>query len=450
MLNICHYVYGLEPYRTGGSISFATFLIEKQSDTNNVFILYPGHYSRDGVTLIKESKALYKSIKAYELTNPKPIPICNGILDINPYVNDYSLETWDDFFDKTQIDIIHVHTLFGLDRCFFESCRNHNIKTIFTSHDIFGICPKAAPLLFDYCNGKPSELCSYCSKNAFSEKQNKILQSNAYLKCKNSSLIKLLRKIKRNKRAETEVLKANDEKTILTLLNKESRNYKQLQDYYMSLVNMFDCVHFNSKMTKDLFLTYSQPKTYFVEPVFHKNIKDNRKKHTKVVDPQLVKLLILGTGKGMFTYLDVLDEIWNEGIRNFALDIYSSNDCEKRPYLSKHGPYKINELDNIYNSSDILLFKENTFATFSFIVYEAISYGVPCILSGPVGIKDLVEANNLGFVTDNDKEKIKEQLIKILNNHESIKEKQQSIINCKLDFNGNGFFENYKKYLYGK
>ena len=74
-----------------------------------------------------------------------------------------------------------------------------NIKTIFTSHDYFGICPKVnlidlqGEICTDYDNGKN---CIDCNRNGYSKSLVILMQSKTYRNLKNSSILKKLRAYK--------------------------------------------------------------------------------------------------------------------------------------------------------------------------------------------------------------------------------------------------------------
>lgn len=44
------------------------------------------------------------------------------------------------FWEKLQPDVIHVHSLMGLPPVAIESAVEKHIKTVFTTHDYFGLC----------------------------------------------------------------------------------------------------------------------------------------------------------------------------------------------------------------------------------------------------------------------------------------------------------------------
>ena len=70
------------------------------------------------------------------------------------------------------------------------------------------------------------------------------------------------------------------------------------------------------------------------------------------------------------------------------------------PYIRVHGRYSYTELEKIFNETDVLVAPSIWYETFGFTVLEALSYGVPVIISGNVGAKDIL-AQGAGVVIEN-------------------------------------------------
>lgn len=448
MLKILHYALGLSPYRSGGTPAFVEYLIDMQQKRgHDVSLLYPGHYSfwRKKKSKIVFCEKLYKNIKSYEIVNPKLIPLCNGVSEVADYLREYDKNFWDDFFSEYKPDIIHVHTLFGLDSSFFVYCKKNKIKTIFTVHDLFGVCPKTVPLMFDLCKCKVSKLCSVCSKKSFTNNQIYILQSNYYLKLKQNVFVSLVKGLAIKRRAKFQINQYEHERMEKSLVNCPSTEYRDFQNYYLSLIKQFDHVHFNSKLTCDLVSRFVDLKSFSITNILNKSISDNRYMHDKRINIEKIRFLMLGTNLGMHYVLSILDEIWESGIHNFDLTIYSNNQCDSRPYLIKYGSYKKEQLKDLFNTTDLLIFNEVYFSTFSYIILESLSFGVPCLVSGNVGAKDLVSGINGGFVVE--KENIKKTIISILRNPALIKEKQDALRSANLNFEKDDFINTYSLLL---
>ena len=84
--------------------------------------------------------------------------------------------------------------------------------------------------------------------------------------------------------------------------------------------------------------------------------------------------------------------------QNFCLDVHFTP-IEMSPYIKSHGRYTYDELENIFDETDILVVPSIWYETFGFTVLEALSYGVPVIISDTVGSKDIL-AVGAGIVVE--------------------------------------------------
>lgn len=76
------------------------------------------------------------------------------------------------------------------------------------------------------------------------------------------------------------------------------------------------------------------------------------------------------------------------------------------PYIRVHGRYSYTELEKIFDETDVLVAPSVWYETFGFTVLEALSYGVPVIISGNVGARDIL-VQGAGVVIENiDAEKL--------------------------------------------
>ena len=101
---------------------------------------------------------------------------------------------------------------------------------------------------------------------------------------------------------------------------------------------------------------------------------------------------------------NALDELWNTGKKNFELKIFSPVK-DPAPYMIvKENGFDQNELDQIFSETDVLTAPSVWYETFGFTVLEALSYGVPVIVSDHVGAKDIVGNGGLVLEAGNNKE----------------------------------------------
>ena len=127
-MNIAHYSLGFPPLRTGGMTKYCMdLLVEQYKQGNNVFLLWPGKLknSSTDMNLKIHSDYYYENaiIHSIEIVNPLPIPLLNGINQIEYFIQQKNIEKIKDFFKKYDIEALHIHTLMGSSIHFFIRSR---------------------------------------------------------------------------------------------------------------------------------------------------------------------------------------------------------------------------------------------------------------------------------------------------------------------------------------
>jgi len=69
------------------------------------------------------------------------------------------------------------------------------------------------------------------------------------------------------------------------------------------------------------------------------------------------------------------------------------------PYIKVHGRYSQNDLESLFDDTDALIAPSVGYETFGYTVLEALSYGVPVIVSSNVGAKDIIP-DGCGIIVD--------------------------------------------------
>jgi glycosyltransferase involved in cell wall biosynthesis len=278
----------------------------------------------------------------------------------------------------------------GIHKEFIEAALLLNIRTIFTTHDYFGICPKVTL----YRCGQVCEEdhncrdCIQCNYTALAIKKIQVMQSHLYQKMKNSYIVKILRKKHRIEFFSEEKIP----KIPSVDVNQVSGQYRKLREYYIGMLKKIDIIHFNSTLTEAVYKRYFVPRKSVVISITHKNISDKKNKNVwKAGD--ILKLTCLAPAKpfkGFGVLREALDELWDSGKRDFQLNIYSSvrNPSEYMNVIAEG--FRYDELEEILAKTDVLVAPSIWYETFGFTVLEAISYGVPVIVSNHVGAKDII------------------------------------------------------------
>ncbi|MFP3931832.1 glycosyltransferase, partial [Enterococcus faecium] len=244
-MRILHYCLGYPPNRSGGLVKYSLDLMEEeQRQGNQIYSLYPGRYSPLKKTHIRYEKKLDTGIIVYELINSLPLPLYGGISDPEEFFKSVSKKIYKDFLKKLRLDIIHVHTLMGIHKEFFVAAKELGIKICYTTHDYFGLAPEPNFFINGKSYDKDNSIANWklASTNALSVKKLRLFQLKYYYILK-----KIMKKLKIRKISEEHV-------TEEIRNSSESIAWINLKEYYEDIFSHINQFHFNSNLTKDIFL----------------------------------------------------------------------------------------------------------------------------------------------------------------------------------------------------
>ena len=437
--NILHYTIGLNSFRGGGLTKYVDDITNYQSNDNNVFILYPGEFKilKKKIVIRKEKKV--NDINVFSIVNPLSLPMMLGLKDQRYLYAKSDINIWKQFLVDNKIDIIHIHTLMGLYEEFIFAANDLKIPVIYTTHDYFGLCSKQT-LIF---NGKickewqKCQNCSKCNALALSNYKSYIVHSKMFYYIRK---LKFFNNLKQKEKKKTEKFTSNS----FNNLNEDF--YINLRAKMINIFSLIDCFHFNSSISKMVFNMFLPNISGKVINITHKHIQDNRK--LKQFNGKILKLTYLGPAtitKGFYDIIEGLDNVYFKN-NNVELNIYTYTNIE-RPYLKKNGvSYKYDDLPKIFDNTDLLISHSKGYETFGFTIIEALSYGVPVIVSSVTGAKDLVHNNFNGFIIS-DVNELSKVLLKLTNNKSILKEMNKNICNSSF-YSFNEHCEDiYKLYL---
>lgn len=411
-MRILHYSLGFPPYRSGGLTKFCVDLMVQQAkEGHTVAMVWPGQMKliKKNVIIKKHKNVSLKNqnIQSFEVINPLPVPLDEGIADFSAFIADAGRDVYDRMLNLFHPDVIHVHTLMGLHKSFLLAAKDKGIRLVFTAHDFFPICPKVT--LFRHgaiCSSVYTcKDCGVCNATALSLNKIKILQSPIYRKLKDSSIVKRLRKQHRDNYLSESI--ADDSAEIVGIAN----DFMNLRDYYYSLLKLMNVIHYNSSVTKNVYESVFKLTNSCTLSITHSDIKDNRR--MKRFSKNKLNIRYLGPqsgAKGFFLLREALDELWKKQ-QNFCLHIHFEP-IEAAPYIHVHDRYSHKDLEQIFDETDILVAPSIWYETFGYTVLEALSYGVPVIISDTVGAKDIL-ADGVGIIFENNSS---ESLCEVLQN----------------------------------
>lgn len=394
-MKILHYTIGFSPERTGGLPRYATDLMEQQvKDGHQVFALYPGRINiLKRKSYIKKSKKFnYSNIQLFELINSLPLPLFGGIKEPKDFMTKTSSRIYESFLKYLDVDVIHVHTLMGIHKEFFEVAKKMNTKIVFTSHDYYGLSP--VPDFF--LNGK-----SWDSENSNQFWNNSAASAMTTFKLRifQLSFYSTIRKFFSNTRR----MRENEKVFESTKKDIDIRNFEALRNYYEKIFKMVDIYHFNSNISKSVFLNnfkWIENKRNEVITItnasIQKNIDKNKTPH------KITKIAYIGPyqeNKGFYEFIKFAEK--NKD-KKFSFFVYGGNVKHKLPsYIINKGKYKHNEIKEIFSNIDLVLIPSLWKETFGFVTLEAISYGIPVMVSANVGSKLLLDSSQVFENVDN-------------------------------------------------
>lgn len=392
-MKVLHYTLGLPPARSGGLTQYSLALMLEQLKTDQVHLLYPGSCSIKKQTTFIRKKNRYKDIDVYEMVNPTIVPLLHGVRKAEYILKAKKVDENNilAFFTAIAPDVFHVHTMMGLSPLILEIAKNMNIRIIYSTHDYYGLCLKTnfinnnLPCDYNNCS------CAECNIDAPS-KLFLYLRNNRIILNHKSILSKIYSK-KSSSNIEKKHCKITD--------NYRQNSFLLLRDHYLYMFSLIDYFCFNSSLSKDIYLKFIPNLKGEIIHVTNSFITDNREK--KEFSKRLIRLLFIGSVKsykGFPALLDILKKIHSENINNWQLDVWGSNEqiTSLQSNISIKGYFEREEISSIYKSADLLIVPSIWNETFSLVTLEALSFGVPVLLSSSVGAKDIVSKYNKEFV----------------------------------------------------
>lgn len=182
------------------------------------------------------------------------------------------------------------------------------------------------------------------------------------------------------------------------------KKYQSLIDYYKDCFSIVDEFHFNSGVTRDTYRKYIVPKAEKIIPITHNGINDHRRK--KSFEVNCLKIGFVGSAapyKGLSRLIMALKQLNRND--KWRLDVWGDTigQDESLPIYYR-GKFTHSAIETVYTTMDIMVVPSLCHETFSLVTLEALSYGVPVLVSDTVGAKDIVKEYDSKFVFHSDEE----------------------------------------------
>jgi glycosyltransferase involved in cell wall biosynthesis len=446
-MKIMHVGWGYTPFRGGGLIDYAEDLMEIQSKMGwDVFYFCTG---KSSIFLTRPTIKKWtnkRGYEVYEFRNPPIIAgvelgVANPFLDINEPVTE---RVFFEVLESVKPDLVHFHELTGLPSVIIKQLRQLNIKTVFTIHDYYTLCPilKLVKTDGEKCTIRDSQLQYECAKCCIDAPKN-----NAFFRLKmtfrdfvsdntRKQLMRLLKPI-RSKKSNIPVSH--------TKVLPDIRNYGFYERRLKNLehLNYFSKIIAVSNRVSSIFNYY---KTFPEIQVIHGTVK-----HIDSIDGKVITLTkgekirfglinVLGTNtlKGKKIILDLFAEINTADIAERVQFVVLGNRTPEDeaiianyPFVDYYGKYKSKDLNAILNSLNIhvgivpSVWEE----AYGFVGIEFLAKGIPVIGNNIGGIPEYVVDGKTGWLNNScTSSELLSIITKIVNNPTLISELNASIL----------------------
>ncbi|MFR1448939.1 MAG: glycosyltransferase [Beduini sp.] len=388
-LNILHYSFGLPPKATGGLPLYVKDLSEAQKQAGyKISILLPKQqlHSRDIIS---------KKGSIYYLENSLPIASIFGMKEPKDYMRAYSKTVIEKFLNELKPTVIHIHSFMGLPKEFLEVAKSKDIKLVYTTHDSYGLCLKCNFIdsTGSTCLQPNPEKCAKCNlSNGLSTRMSYLIGTDFYKAIKKNKFIHQLKSKYRDDKMQEGVITDVSEIDVST---DKINAYANLLKYYDLMFSMIDKFHFNSELTKETYIAYLPNIKGKVIPITLSSIQDHRNERNRTPG-EILTIGYIGRKepyKGIDLLIDALTKLHKENINFECLlygDDFSKYDLLLNGKVKNMGIYENRQIKSVFDTMDLLVIPSIWKETFGFVGLEALSYGVPVLMSENVGCKDLL------------------------------------------------------------
>ena len=387
-MRIVHYILGFPSYRSGGMTKFAMSLMKEQVNMgHDVIALWPGRMKFfDKNIAIKEHPEVF-GIRNLEIVNPLPVSLDEGITNFSAYTAACDSTSYGHFLDSVAPEIIHIHTFMGLHREFVDEAKKRGIKTVFTTHDYYPVCAKVNLVYHGTLCNQAHEcvFCEKCNQSALPIWKIWLLQSPLYRGIKNFRLTKMLRRKHRDQFFAVDTADSGQ------MGGAGAGDYQKLRGYYLAMLSLIDWIHYNSSVSKSVYESYIADHPGTIISITHEDIRNNID-DSGYRPGDVLRITYLAQQnpiKGYGVLKEALDSLWDVR-KDFILNVFFTPDELPEYMVVKGEGYDYKERGDIFTQTDVLVAPSVCYETFGFTVLEALSFGVPVIVSDSVGAKDII------------------------------------------------------------
>ncbi|MCS8590895.1 glycosyltransferase [Lactiplantibacillus plantarum] len=391
-MKILHYSLGFPPERSGGLIRYTMDLMNEQiRQGEEVCYLYPGHINvLKNRTYIKADRKHSKAnFTPYVLVNSLPLPLFGGIKNPNDFMRPVNAKLYLNFLGKIRPDVIHVHTLMGIHKEFFECAQSLGIRIVFTSHDYFGLAPE--PTFYyqgsNYDDNNTIEQWMKISQTAMPTWKLRLFQISFY-----PAVRRIAHKFKSQKNIilDAKEPKYNNNKTNISDIKND---FVKLKKYYLSIFSLINYFHFNSHLALSVYQNnLVLKKNYSCISITNSTVKYRSSMSQVPMKGRKLRIAYIGPYKSFKGFFDFLKLPKITNLKIFEYHVYGSDDIITIPNtVINHGHFKKDDIDKVYRNIDVVIVPSRCKETFGFVTIEALSHNKPVLASSNVGAKDIID-----------------------------------------------------------
>ncbi|GAB2023936.1 hypothetical protein OfM1_00060 [Lactovum odontotermitis] len=386
-MRILHYGLGYPPERTGGLIQYVMDLLSEQvNQKHEVAYLFPGRLDFFNSSVrIKQNVPRIDGVASFEIINSLPLAVFGGIKEPEKFLRSVDCSVYENLLNEFKPDIIHIHSLMGIHKEFFEAASEKRIKIVYTTHDYFGLSPNPT-FYFNNKSWDKENTLNYwlnVSQGAMSTKKLKVVQLSFYAKLRD--------KIKKFKRSSFQkesyyFLKNNED-----FSSETRKDFKDLREYYQSIFNLINVFHFSSNTAKQVFeRNISKPISGEVINITNSTILGGKRQI--VLDmSKIKKITYIGQYASFKGFYDFIVLAENCADKSMQFEIYGENiDVPLPANVVNKKRFSSGGRDKVFKNLQLLIIPSRWKETFGFLELEALSYQCPVFVSDNVGSKELI------------------------------------------------------------
>ncbi len=377
-MRILHIVFGLPPYANGGLPLYVEGLVSAQEALGDEpMVLEPGAMNgKPGVRKLKMARH-----KVFRVMPALPVAYNFGVNEPMAYMKPIKKEIYRRFLEKVKPEVVHVHSLMGIHKEFFEVVKEMGIKIVMTTHDYYGLDLRANFVDVEgriYEDREPRKVAKRNYGLGVSTRKQVIMQTGLYKKIKNTMVLKKIRGAQRGK-----VAKGNSQ---IDVPDKVVSEYEKLLKYYDEIFEQIDYFLYNSTITEKIYQRFINSKGE-VLPLMLPGLK--KTKHDKEKGT-ILRVGFIGR-REKYKGVEILTEAIG-GEKDVEVLLYGDDFSEiAGGNIHNVGRFSRGDLPEILEKLDLIVVPSVWYETFSFSTLEALMAGVPVLVSTRVGAKDLLK-----------------------------------------------------------